>query len=147
LLLLSRAGAAGHYATELLPGLVLLGSGIISIGVPAQIAAQSQVPRHEAGAASGVVTAVHQVGGAVGLAVVTTVSISRTTGAIVHGASQQQALVDGFHRGLLVAAAFAAVNFLITLASPRLTPSAGDVSPASPGPAAAPMSGASRVAS
>jgi Na+/melibiose symporter-like transporter len=122
LLLLSRADATGSYTSQLLPGLVLFGVGIISVGVPAQIAAVSDVEHHEAGAASGVVTAVYQVGGALGLAVVTTLSISRTTDALTHGVAQQQALVEGFQRGLLVAAAFAVVNVLVTLATPQLQP-------------------------
>lgn len=122
LLLLSQASADGSYAAELLPGFILFGFGIIGVAVPAQIAAVSDVQRHEAGAASGVVTAVYQVGGALGLAVVTTLSITHATDALAQGMSQQAALVEGFHRGLLVAAAFAVVNVLVSLATPQLTP-------------------------
>jgi MFS family permease len=131
LLLLAQAGASGNYAAQLLPGMVLFGLGIISVGVPAQIVAISEVRAHEAGAASGVLNTVYQVGGAIGLALVTTLSITRSTDALAHGASQQQALVDGFHRGLLVAAGFAIVNVIITLASPQLTPDAEQVEEAS----------------
>jgi EmrB/QacA subfamily drug resistance transporter len=122
LLLLSRAGAGGSYAAHLLPGLVVFGVGIIALGVPAQIAAVADVSNHEAGAASGVVSAFYQVGGALGLAVVTTLSLARATHALAQGAGQQQALVEGFHRGLLVAAAFTVVNVVVSLASPRLSP-------------------------
>jgi EmrB/QacA subfamily drug resistance transporter len=122
--LLMEAGAHGSYATELLPGLVLFGLGIIGLGVPAQIAAVVDVGNHEAGAAAGVVTAFYQVGGALGLAVVTTLSLSHTAASLAGGASQNQALVDGFHRGLLVAALFTVLNVVVTLASPRLSPSA-----------------------
>ena len=79
LVLLSQAGATSAYATSLLPGFVLFGAGIISIGVPAQIAAVAEVREHDAGAASGVVTACYQVGGALGLAVITTIADSRVT--------------------------------------------------------------------
>ncbi|MDX6253137.1 MAG: hypothetical protein QOF10_6497, partial [Kribbellaceae bacterium] len=79
---------------------------------------------HEAGAASGVVNAMYQVGGALGLAIVTTLSITRTTDALSQGVAQQQALVEGFQRGLLVAAGFAVANVLLTLASPQLQPTA-----------------------
>jgi EmrB/QacA subfamily drug resistance transporter len=122
LLLLSRAGVSGNYVTELMPGLVLFGLGIISLGVPAQIAAVVDVAHHEAGAASGVVTAVYQVGGALGLAIVTTLATTRTTEALAQGVGQQEALLAGFHRGLFVAAAFALVNVIVTLAAPQLLP-------------------------
>jgi EmrB/QacA subfamily drug resistance transporter len=124
LLLLSQADATGSYTSQLLPGLIIFGFGIIGVGVPGQITAVSEVEHHEAGAASGVVNAMYQVGGALGLAIVTTLSITRTTDALSHGASQQQALVEGFQRGLLVAAGFAVANVLLTLASPQLQPTA-----------------------
>ncbi|MBF9132312.1 DHA2 family efflux MFS transporter permease subunit [Plantactinospora sp. S1510] len=124
LLLLGQAGAGGSYTTELLPGLLLFGFGIVSLSVPAQIVAVADVANHEAGAASGVVNAFFQVGGALGLGVVTTLSTTRVGDALAQGAGQQQALVEGFHRGLLVAAAFAVANVLLTLASPQLRPDA-----------------------
>ncbi|MET7946807.1 DHA2 family efflux MFS transporter permease subunit [Micromonospora sp. NPDC005324] len=130
LLLLSGASATGSYTSELLPGLLLFGLGITTLGVPAQISAISDVEHHEAGAASGVVTAVYQVGGALGLAIVTTLSVTHVTDALGRGAGQQQALVDGFHRGLLIAAVFAIVNLAISLATPQLRPDAERVAEA-----------------
>jgi hypothetical protein len=87
--------------------------------VPAQIAAVADVAPRDAGAASGVVSTFYQVGGALGLAVVSTFANSRTTAALTGGASRQAALVDGFHRGLAVAAGLAAAGVLAALASPR----------------------------
>jgi EmrB/QacA subfamily drug resistance transporter len=130
LVLLAQAGAGGSYATELLPGLVLFGMGIISVGVPAQITAVADVEHHEAGAASGVVTAVYQVGGALGLALVTTLSVSRVNSAVAAGFGQQQALVAGFHRGLLIAAFFALATAVITIAAPQLRPDAEQITEA-----------------
>jgi EmrB/QacA subfamily drug resistance transporter len=130
LLLLSQADATGSYTSQLLPGLIIFGFGIIGVGVPGQITAVSEVEHHEAGAASGVVNAMYQVGGALGLAIVTTLSVTRTTDALSHGASQQQALVEGFQRGLLVAAAFAVVNVLVTLGTPQLQPDSEKVAEA-----------------
>ena len=122
LLLLSQADATGSYSSELLPGLMIFGLGIIGVGVPGQITAVSEVRPVEAGAASGVVNAMYQVGGALGLAIVTTLSITHTTNELANGATQQHALESGFERGLLVAAAFAVANVLLTLASPQLQP-------------------------
>ncbi|MFI5692158.1 DHA2 family efflux MFS transporter permease subunit [Kribbella sp. NPDC051586] len=122
LLLLSQADATGSYSSQLLPGLIIFGFGIIGVGVPGQINAVSEVRPVEAGAASGVVNAMYQVGGALGLAIVTTLSISHTTNELTHGATQLQALQSGYERGLLAAAAFAVANVLLTLATPQLQP-------------------------
>jgi EmrB/QacA subfamily drug resistance transporter len=130
LLMLSRAGAHGSYATGLMPGLILFGVGIIAVSVPAQIAAVADVAPREAGAASGVVTAFYQVGGALGLAVVTTLSTSRAGDALASGSSQLDALVAGYHRGLLVAAAFTVVNLAVTAVAPRLAPTADQIAEA-----------------
>ena len=130
LLLVSQADATGSYASELLPGLIVFGFGILCVGVPGQIVAVSEVQHHEAGAASGVVNAMYQIGGALGLAIVTTVSVSKATDALTHGVAQQQALVDGFQRGLLVAAAFAVANLVLTTASPQLQPTAEELAEA-----------------
>ncbi|NMO53167.1 DHA2 family efflux MFS transporter permease subunit [Actinoplanes sp. TBRC 11911] len=131
LFLLAQVDAQGSYAGGILPGLVIFGFGIIWVGVPAQIAAVADVVHHEAGAVSGVVNAAFQVGGALGLAVVTTLSVSHLNDAVTHGASQQAASVAGFHRGLLVAGILAVVNLATVFFSPQLTPSAEEVAAAS----------------
>jgi MFS family permease len=77
LVLLARSRPEGAYAAQLLPGLVLFGAGVISVGVPTQVAAVSQVRRDEAGVASGVVNTAWQVGGSLGLAIASTLSASR----------------------------------------------------------------------
>jgi EmrB/QacA subfamily drug resistance transporter len=122
--LLAQAGATGSYATDLLPGLLLFGTGIMAVSVPAQIAAVADVQHEEAGAASGVVTSGYQVGGALGLAIITTLSTSHVGDLMAAGTPAQEALVEGFHRGLLVAAVFAGLNILVGLASPQLVPDA-----------------------
>ena len=124
LLLLSRADATGSYALTILPGIVLFGMGIIAVGTPAQIAAVADVRHDEAGAASGVVNAGYQVGGALGLAVITTLATSHVEALVTGGAGQMEALVGGFERGLLVAAAFAAANFVMALGARRVRPTA-----------------------
>jgi EmrB/QacA subfamily drug resistance transporter len=122
LLMIARAGAGGSYATVLLPWFMLFGFGLTQVGVVNQLAAIADVDAVEAGSASGVVTAAFQIGGALGLAVITTLANSRTVDAAAGGATQSAALVEGFQRGLIVAAAFAAANLLIALVSPRIEP-------------------------
>ena len=131
LLLLSQAGADGAYVTTLLPGLLVYGMGILSVGVPAQISAIAEVNTRDAGAASGIVTAGFQVGGALGLAVISTIANSRATHVLATGATQHDALTAGFMRGLIVAAALAAVNLLVAARAPRVDPDGDLVAAAS----------------
>ncbi len=122
LLLLSRAGAHAVYASGLLPGFLLFGVGIIGIGVPSQIAAVAEVSHSDAGAASAVVTTAYQVGGALGLAIVTTLANSRVTHLLTSGVPAHVALTGGFQRGLIAAAAAAAAGLLVALGAPRIKP-------------------------
>jgi EmrB/QacA subfamily drug resistance transporter len=128
LLLLSRAGADASYAADLLPAFVIYGAAIPLIGVPNQITAVASVPHELAGAASGAVTAAFQVGGALGLAIITSLSTAGVTDALAAGASQADALAAGFQRGLVVAAILSAANLLLAIvAAPRLRPDAETV--------------------
>ncbi len=131
LLLLSRAGADASYATDILPGFVVFGLGLPLVGVANQIAAIAEVPHEDAGAASGVITAAFQVGGALGLALVSTASTSRVGDVLATGASQPDALASGFERGMLVAAGIAVVNLLVgAIRAPRIKPDAALVAEA-----------------
>ena len=130
LLLLSRADATGSYAATILPGIVLFGIGIIATGTPATIAAVADVTHEQAGTASGVVNAGYQIGGALGLAVITTLATSHVEGLVAGGTGPQDALVGGFERGLLIAAIFAAANIVMALGAPRLHPTTDQVAEA-----------------
>ncbi len=121
--LLSRAGFEGSYTTTILPGLLFFGAGIIGVGVSAQIVALVDIKHQHAGSASGVINAFYQVGGALGLAIVTTLSSSRVTSALLHGTSRSHALADGYSEGILVAVGFALLSLALTLVSPRTKPS------------------------
>jgi EmrB/QacA subfamily drug resistance transporter len=118
LLLLSHVGAADAYATGLLPGFILFGMGITAIGVAAQVGATSRVASDDAGAASGVLNSGYQVGGALGLAVITTLTTTHVTDALKSGTGQVSAAVGGYDYGLLIAAIFAAANIVIAIISP-----------------------------
>jgi EmrB/QacA subfamily drug resistance transporter len=118
LLLLSRVGATDAYATGLLPGFILFGIGITAVGVAAQVGAVSKVANDDAGAASGVLNAGYQVGGALGLAVITTLTTTHITNALTSGSSQVNAAVGGYQFGLLLAAIFAAANIVVAIVSP-----------------------------
>jgi EmrB/QacA subfamily drug resistance transporter len=134
LLLLSRAGVGSSYALDILPGLVVFGLGLPLVGVANQIAAVAEVPHEDAGAASGIVTTAFQVGGAIGLALVSTAATSRVGDAVASGASQPEALAAGFERGMLVAAGIAVVNLLVgAIRAPHIKPDAALVAEATAG--------------
>ena len=123
LLMLTQVGASASYATDILPGIVVFGLGLPLVGVSNQIAAVAEVPHEDAGAASGIVTTAFQVGGAIGLAIISTAATSRTGEVLSHGATQPQALAEGFQRGLYVAAGIALLNLVVgAIRAPRITP-------------------------
>jgi EmrB/QacA subfamily drug resistance transporter len=122
----------GSYAADLLGGFLLVGVGLGFSFVPVSIAALAGVPPQEAGLASGLINTSQQIGGALGVAILTTVSTTTTSDAIASGTDQPQALVDGFSAAFWVAAAFAAAAIVATLLALRRQDLAG-VEPAHAG--------------
>jgi EmrB/QacA subfamily drug resistance transporter len=110
LVLLTGAPVGGDYVTDLLPALVLLGVGA-GIAFPALVTlAMSGATPADSGLASGLVNTTQQVGGALGLAVLATLSTSRSNHLLADGESADSALTGGYHlafaigAGLVVAA-------------------------------------------
>ncbi|MFD4292206.1 MFS transporter [Rhodococcus sp. NPDC058532] len=79
LLLLSRIEVHSSYWTAVLPGLLVLGAGLGLLMVPMQNLALVGVRDHDAGAASALVNATMQIGGALGTALFTTIYVSAKT--------------------------------------------------------------------
>ena len=127
LAMLMQVDAASAYWTGIVPGLTLFGLGLMALNVPAQITAVVDVSHDLAGAAAGVVSASFQVGGAVGIAIIVTSSTAKVSSALHHGLNQADALVQGFHRALLIAAAYAAINILVGLLAPNHKPTAEEI--------------------
>jgi EmrB/QacA subfamily drug resistance transporter len=110
---LTRAPVAASYATDLLPSMILLGVGA-GLSFPSLMTlAMSDVEGLEAGLASGLVNTSVQVGGALGLAVLATVSSSRTSGLLATGVSHAAALTSGFHLAWAIAATIAVASLAI----------------------------------
>jgi EmrB/QacA subfamily drug resistance transporter len=112
---LTRAPVAASYVTDLLPSMILLGVGA-GLSFPSLMTlAMSGVEPQEAGLASGLVNTTVQVGGALGLAVLATVSSSRTTHLLATGASHPAALTGGFHLAWAIAATIAVASLAIAV--------------------------------
>jgi len=119
--LLTRLPVDGHYFWNLFPAFVLGGIGLGFSFVPVTIASLAGVDRADAGVASGLVNTSRQIGGAIGLAAVSTIAASAASSyAHVHAVavSSAPATVNGFQTsfdvlgGLLVAAIVIAGVFL-----------------------------------
>ncbi|MEK6252753.1 MAG: MFS transporter [Actinomycetota bacterium] len=107
LLLLSQIAVAGSYTSDLLPGLVVASLGLGLAFAPLTLIATTNVEPGDAGLASGLLTTAQQLGGALGLAVLSTLASDRTSSALsglgkAPSAGQRaSALVDGFQAALL----------------------------------------------
>ena len=117
--LLQRATAhPASYVTTLLPGLIMLGLGTGVVFIAASISAMSLVPSAHAGMASGILMTGHEVGAALGVAVLGAVAAS--AGTLVTAASAAVGTGRGFAiAGILaiIAAAVAALTMPKTKAA------------------------------
>jgi EmrB/QacA subfamily drug resistance transporter len=104
LALFTRAPVDGNYVTDVLPVLLLLGTGV-GLCFPALMTiAMKGATQADAGLASGLVNTSAQVGGALGLAVLATLSSTRTDKLIAAGNSHAEALTGGYHLAFWIAA-------------------------------------------
>ena len=115
LLYFTQISVGGSYVNDLLPGFILIGIGLGFSFVPVSIAALAGIESRDAGLASGLINTNQQIGGAIGLAILTTVATTRTDHLASSGSSRPEALVGGFQLAFWVGAAFAVVGLLTTL--------------------------------
>lgn len=120
LALLVRAPIDGDVLTDVLPSMVLLGLGIGLVFSPLVIAAMEGVPSSESGLVSGLINTASLMGGALGLAVVASLSTARTNELLTLGATSPAALTGGYHAAFLAAALCAGVAALLGLAGTRM---------------------------
>jgi hypothetical protein len=131
---LSRIPVGGSYASDLLPGLLVLSIGMGPMFVAVTTAANAGVPADKAGLAASLLNASQQVGGALGLAIFTAVATSRTNDLLAAHTSAPEALTAGFQRALLIGSILIGAAAVIGL---RATNTRGEVAqvPAEPVPA------------
>jgi EmrB/QacA subfamily drug resistance transporter len=127
---LARLPVDGHYFWDLFPAFVLGGAGMGLSFVPVTIASLTGVERSDAGVASGLVNTSRQIGGAIGLAAVSTIAATSASNyADAHAgiaAGSAAALDHGFQTALYVLTGFLVLGALIafTLIKPKPVPSA-----------------------
>jgi EmrB/QacA subfamily drug resistance transporter len=113
LALFARAPVNGSFAVDVLPGMLLLGLGAGMALNPLLLAAMSEVSPTESGLASGVVNTAFMMGGALGLAVLASAAVARTSAMAAAGAQVPLALTGGYNLAFLIGAVFAAVAGLL----------------------------------
>jgi EmrB/QacA subfamily drug resistance transporter len=111
----TQVSVGGSYLGDLLPGFLLVGLGLGFSFVPISIAALAGVSHSEAGLASGLFNTTQQIGGALGIAALSTIATTQTEDRLAGGTALSPALVEGFHWAFYAAAAFAALGILAGL--------------------------------
>jgi len=116
LALFTRAPVGGDYVEHVLPVMLLLGVGA-GLTFPALMTlAMSGATPADAGLASGLVNTSAQVGGALGLAVLATLSATRSDNLLADGESTAAALTGGYHAAFIVGAVLVAASIVIAVA-------------------------------
>ena len=115
LIFFTQVSVGGSYVTDLLPGFLLIGVGIGFSFVPITIAALAGVEPAEAGLASGLINTSQQIGGALGIAALSTIATSRTGDAVSAGTAVPSALVDGFTDAFVAGAIIAGIGIVAAL--------------------------------
>ncbi|MCZ8397911.1 MFS transporter [Achromobacter ruhlandii] len=119
LALFARAPVDGHFAADVLPGMLLLGLGAGIAFNPMLLAAMSDVEPSQSGLASGVVNTAFMMGGALGLAVLASLAAARTAALAGAGAAPVAALAGGYRVTFLAGAVIAALAAALAAALVR----------------------------
>jgi EmrB/QacA subfamily drug resistance transporter len=117
-----RLDPTSSYVTVILPALCVLALGMGLTFVSLTGSAVAGVPPEDAGVASALLNAGQQIGGSLGLAILTAVSTARTTAILDGSPANVSALVDGWSLGFVVAAGFLALAGVIAGSLVRLRP-------------------------
>jgi EmrB/QacA subfamily drug resistance transporter len=107
------------FASDLLPGYLLVGFGLPFTFIPVSIAALAGIEAHEAGLASGLINTAQQIGGAIGVAVTSSISISHFDHETAKGVAFPAAFTSGSQWAFWVMLGIAIVGFVATTALVR----------------------------
>jgi EmrB/QacA subfamily drug resistance transporter len=137
-LLLTQVVVGGSYFPDIFFGLLLCGLGIGLAFVTATVAALAGVAEHESGLASGLSNTALQIGTALGVAIVTSVAVSRSQDYLAghKGADPLVALTAGYQSAFLACAVLAGIGLALALLLPGRPRNAAHELPA-PVPASA----------
>jgi EmrB/QacA subfamily drug resistance transporter len=123
----------GTYVHDLLGGYLMFGFGLAFAFIPVSIAALAGVGPREAGLASGLLNTSQQVGGAIGVAVATSVAVSHATHLLRTGHSPPDALTSGYALAFWVIAGISAAAVVAALVLVKNEIPSEEVAQSSPG--------------
>jgi EmrB/QacA subfamily drug resistance transporter len=115
LLYFTQVSVDGSYWSDLFPGFLVIGFAIPFVFVPVTIAALAGTKPQEDGLASGLINTSQQIGGAVGIALLSSIAVSTTEDAVGTGTALPTALTDGFVNAFWAGAAIAFVGVLVSI--------------------------------
>jgi EmrB/QacA subfamily drug resistance transporter len=115
LLSFTQISADGSYWTDLFPGFLLIGLGLLFAFVPVTIAALAGTRPQEAGLASGLINTTQQIGGAIGIALLSTIAVSTIEVERGRGTAEPAALTEGFVNAFWAGAAIAFAGLLVSI--------------------------------
>lgn len=115
LALFARVPVDGQYLIDILPSTLLIGVGVGTAFPALMTLSMSGPTQSDAGLASGLVNTTMQVGAALGLAVLATLSATRTGALRAAGAAEPAALTGGYHLGFLIGAILVGVAIVVAL--------------------------------
>jgi Na+/melibiose symporter-like transporter len=121
-LLYARVPVGGHYLTDLLPAIVLTGTGAGLTFMPTVSLAMAGAGQRDAGLVSGLTNVSVQVGAALGVAALASISTTHTNDLLAHGRAIKAALTSGYDLGFAVAAGSVMLAMVVAGALIRMEP-------------------------
>ncbi len=119
LLYMTQISADGSYAADMLPGIILIALGMGNVFVPLTLTATTNVEADDQGLASGIFNTSQQIGGALGLAILSTLASDKTASSLAAvggrptSAEHAAALVDGFQVAFAVGAGLMVAGLVV----------------------------------
>jgi EmrB/QacA subfamily drug resistance transporter len=116
-LLLTQTSVGGSYFDDIFLGWLVFGVGVGPAFVTASIAALAGVAEHDSGVAAGLNNTAFQIGGALGVAIVSTVAVSRSEDYLAanEGANPLVVLTEGFQSAFAASVVLAGIGVAVSL--------------------------------
>lgn len=113
--LFANLSPAPNYVLNLLPGMILFGSGMGLVFVPLMTMGMSGSKPHETGLAAGILSTAQQIGAALGLAILASIAASQTAYTLAAGQPLKLALIAGYQLSFIVSIGFIITAIILTI--------------------------------
>jgi EmrB/QacA subfamily drug resistance transporter len=113
LMFVATPSSKGSFITHVLPASLVAAGGMSLAYIPALMSAVSHAKKEESGLASGIVNTSYQIGSALGLAIMVAIASAQTLVDENNGIVSIEALNNGFHLALIIAAIVVAISAIV----------------------------------